>query len=936
MRRLALPFLSLLAVPVLAQTGVPSAPINWMVVHGAGTTAQRPAASTANKGYLYSNSTTGNVERSSGSAWVTWIAGGGGGGGSGTVTNTPGDLTSNAIMLGNGGADSKVAAGFSTNGTSILTLGVAGTSVGTVAFKNATSGTVSLLPPTGALGTYSVTLPNGASTLPVIGQPLTISGLTTARTVTFPDANFTAARTDAANTFTGTQTIGALVATTVNGNTFTTGTGVLTLGAGKTATVSNTLTFTGTDGSTLNIGTGGTLGTSAYLTLGANVGTWLTTPTHTNFAAAITGETGTGAPVFGTSPSITTSMLFDSGFVMNWNAGDVTLTHSSNTLTLAGGSLVVPTLAYDAATWNGNNAVPTMDAVRDKIETISAGALDIDALGSAAAATDLDADDKFVVSHDGTEKSITTAEVQAWVEGLSLTFSEINTTDLNVATAIATTGTITADGDISSNAGGIFGLTGQFGLAGTVAGTVTLKNATNSNNVIFAAGTPTGNRTLTAPDASGTLALTSSNVATATTLATPRAIYGNNFDGSAALTQIIASTFGGTGNGFTKFSGPATSEKTFTLPNSNATLLFEGGAIGGTTPAAGTFTTGVFGSTTSLLLGTAGSAVGNIGFRNATSGTATLAPPTGALGTYTVTLPNAASTLPIHSQQMTFTGPTAARTVTFPDANFTAARTDAANTFTGASTTSAWVMTSPTITTGIIPTTNDGAALGSTSNGFSDLHLATGALINVANGNAVITHSSGIFNVTTGDFRVTTAGTNAASVTTNSGVQTLSGKTLDAPILTTGMQLAENTSIILDSVLSADGTWTGTAIPGTAGTTLAFGDLVYLDPTDSRWELCDANSAAAADGDSRGLIGFCVQANTDGNPTTILISGTIRADAAFPTLTVGAAFYVSETAGDVTTTSPTTEDVVVRRVGFAITGDSAVIQPGDFITYDAP
>jgi hypothetical protein len=69
------------------------------------------------------------------------------------------------------------------------------------------------------------------------------------------------------------------------------------------------------------------------------------------------------------------------------------------------------------------------------------------------------------------------------------------------------------------------------------------------------------------------------------------------------------------------------------------------GTVGATTPAAGTFTTLVAGSTTSLLLGTAGSAVGNIGFRNATSGTATLAPPTGALGTYTVTLPGAADTL---------------------------------------------------------------------------------------------------------------------------------------------------------------------------------------------------------------------------------------------------------------------------------------------------
>ncbi len=55
-----------------------------------------------------------------------------------------------------------------------------------------------------------------------------------------------------------------MVATTINGNTFTTGTGVLTIAAGKTLTASNTLTLTATDGSTLAIGTGGTLGTAAY------------------------------------------------------------------------------------------------------------------------------------------------------------------------------------------------------------------------------------------------------------------------------------------------------------------------------------------------------------------------------------------------------------------------------------------------------------------------------------------------------------------------------------------------------------------------------------------------------------------------------------------------------------------------------------------------
>jgi len=53
-------------------------------------------------------------------------------------------------------------------------------------------------------------------------------------------------------------------------------------------------------------------------------------------------------------------------------------------------------------------------------------------------------------------------------------------------------------------------------------------------------------------------------------------------------TGTLASSRGGTGNGFTKFSGPATSEKTFTLPNANATLLYDAGPLG--TPSSGTLT----------------------------------------------------------------------------------------------------------------------------------------------------------------------------------------------------------------------------------------------------------------------------------------------------------------------------------------------------------
>jgi hypothetical protein len=76
------------------------------------------------------------------------------------------------------------------------------------------------------------------------------------------------------------------------------------------------------------------------------------------------------------------------------------------------------------------------------------------------------------------------------------------------------------------------------------------------------------------------------NAGTATTLQTARSIYGNNFDGSAALSQIIASTFGGTGNGFTKFTGATSTEKTYTLPNANATILTDNTAV--TVPQGGT------------------------------------------------------------------------------------------------------------------------------------------------------------------------------------------------------------------------------------------------------------------------------------------------------------------------------------------------------------
>ena len=48
---------------------------------------------------------------------------------------------------------------------------------------------------------------------------------------------------------------------------------------------------------------------------------------------------------------------------------------------------------------------------------------------------------------------------------------------------------------------------------------------------------------------------------------------GTYFTPLTHVSGILGSANGGTGNGFTKFSGPATAEKTFTLPDASATIL---------------------------------------------------------------------------------------------------------------------------------------------------------------------------------------------------------------------------------------------------------------------------------------------------------------------------------------------------------------------------
>jgi hypothetical protein len=153
--------------------------------------------------------------------------------------------TNTQVQYNNGGVFGGVS-GATTNGTAITfsttNLKLQGSSTGVSSFASANSSATD----------YTVTFPAASTTIPVATQTLTFSGPTAARTITLPDANFTAARTDSAQTFTGVQTFGSnpiLSGGTANG--------VLYLNGSNVATSGSALTFDGTNFATtgkINVG----------------------------------------------------------------------------------------------------------------------------------------------------------------------------------------------------------------------------------------------------------------------------------------------------------------------------------------------------------------------------------------------------------------------------------------------------------------------------------------------------------------------------------------------------------------------------------------------------------------------------------------------------------------------------------------------------------
>jgi hypothetical protein len=294
-----------------------------------------------------------------------------------------------------------------------------------------------------------------------------------------------------------------------------------------------------------------------------------TPTTSSQIAASVTDETGTGSIVLSNSPLITTP----TGIVKN----DVGLGNADNTSDV-------------------NKPVSTAQATADALNLkIASNLSDLNNVVTARSSLGLGS-----------------AALISSTAGGDLTGTLPNPTLATVNSNTGTFGSATKTVTITVNQKGLCtaiseqtvtpALSSITGFGTGIATALTVNTGSAGAPVLFngAGGTPSS---LVGTNITGTASGLTSGAAIV--LSNPRAIYGNNFDGSTALTQIIASTYGGTGNGFTKFTGASVSEKTYTLPNASATILTDNAVVtaaqGGS--GAATLTGALVGNGTSAFVG---------------------------------------------------------------------------------------------------------------------------------------------------------------------------------------------------------------------------------------------------------------------------------------------------------------------------------------------
>lgn len=310
----------------------------------------------------------------------------------------------------------------------------------------------------------------------------------------------------------------ALTGKTYNGLTLTAASTGFTVAGGttsKTLTVSNTLTLAGTDSSTLNIGTGGTLGTGAYATIA-------------NYALLV-------------SPSFTTPTLGVAS-ATSINKVAITAPAVSATLTLANASTLATVGAFSTtltATATTTLTLPTTGTLATLAGSEALTNKTYNGLSLTAATTG------FTVAGGTTSKTLTVNNTLAFsgTDSTTMTFPSSSSTVMTLAQPGTLTGSLTLRAGTASVGTAPLYLQSGTNLTAAATGAVEF----DGTNLFF---TPVSTRkTIAFTDST----MSGNTTGSAATLTTTRAIWGQNFNGSAPVTGALTGATSITGTAGTAF-----------------------------------------------------------------------------------------------------------------------------------------------------------------------------------------------------------------------------------------------------------------------------------------------------------------------------------------------------------------------------------------------